>query len=136
MVWGGSPFTGEEIKAGEARRHSVAEIGEGLYLAGASDEKESPDDFMNHSCDPKVWMADEVSLVARRDIAAGDELTADYAMWSGDRQWTMHRSCNCGSPVCRTTVTGNDWKLHALQSRYAGHFSPYLNERIEKLARN
>ena len=40
--------------------------------------------YTNHSCDPNVWMQDEVTLAARRDIAIGEELTIDYAMIEGD----------------------------------------------------
>jgi len=71
VIWGGTLMTEEDIKAGKARRHSIAAIDEGLYLAGLPNEGDSPDDFMNHSCDPNVWMKDEVTLVARRDTQAG-----------------------------------------------------------------
>jgi hypothetical protein len=73
-----------------------------------------------------------VIVVARRDIAAGEELTLDYALGSGNPQWSME-DCNCGSPLCRGRVTGNDWRQPELQQRHAGHFSPYRNERIRKL---
>ncbi len=135
VIWGGIVFTGADIRERRAREHSVAAIGEGLYLGAALDEAESPDDFMNHSCHPNIWMQDEVTLVARRDIEAGEELTADYAMWSTDPEWVMHRQCNCGSSLCRKSVTGNDWMLEELQRRYRGRFSPYINERIERLQR-
>ena len=59
VIWGGTVFTEEEIRAGKAKKHSVAEIGEGLYLADSVGGSASPDDFMNHSCDPSVWLADE-----------------------------------------------------------------------------
>ena len=88
---------------------------------------------MNHSCDPNVWMNDEVTLVAMRDITAGEELTADYAMWSTDPSWTLPTPCGCGSRPCRRTVTGSDWKLKDLQERYRRHFSPYINDRINLL---
>ncbi len=133
VIWGGTVFTEDEIRAGKAKKHSVAEIGEGLYLAASLGEPDSPDNYMNHSCDPSVWMADEVTLVTMRDITAGEELTADYAMWSTDPNWTLPRPCNCGSGLCRRTVTGNDWRLKDLQARYRGHFSPYINDRIDLL---
>ena len=130
VVWGGTVFSQEEIRAGKGRKHSVAAIGERLYLAARLGDPESPDDFMNHSCDPNVWMADDVTLVTMRDIPAGEELTADYAMWTTDPNWTLPTRCNCGSTMCRRTVTGNDWKLKDLQARYRRQFSPYINLRI------
>jgi hypothetical protein len=126
-------MTEADIRAGKARKGSVAEVGEGLYLASWLADPVSTDDFMNHSCDPNVWMEDEVTLVARRDIPAGSEITADYAMWCADKEWVLHLPCNCRSPACRQTVTGNDWQLEALQKTYTGHFSPYINERVKML---
>jgi hypothetical protein len=64
-----------------------------------------------------------------RDIEPGEEVTIDYAMVDGDPRDDFE--CLCGSPVCRHTVTGNDWMLPDLQKRYAGYFSPYLKHRIE-----
>ena len=126
-------MTETDIRAGKARKGSVAEIGEGLYLASWLADPVSTDDFMNHSCDPNVWMEDEVTLVARRHIPAGSEIAADYAMWCADRHWVLHRPCNCRSTACRQTITGNDWRLESLQQTYAGHFSPYINEHIKML---
>lgn len=136
IIWGGVVMTEEDLKAGRAAKHTVAAIGEGLYLAGLAGKTPgkddlSPDDYMNHSCDPNLWMKDEVTLVARRGIKAGEELTADYAFWSADPKWEMN--CSCGSFLCRKKITGNDWKLKELQERYKGHFSPFINQRIEKL---
>ncbi len=78
-------------------------------------------------------MKDEVTLIARRDIQAGEELTADYAMWESGEDWVMHQECFCGSEHCRKVITGKDWRLKELQERYANHFSPFINERISRL---
>jgi hypothetical protein len=53
----------------------------------------------------------------------------DYALFTAQPGWAMH--CRCGSPLCRHRVTGNDWKLAGLRERYRGHFSPFINDRIE-----
>jgi hypothetical protein len=132
--WGRTLFTAAEIRAGKARPGSVAAVDEGLYLAAASDAEADPSDFTNHSCDPNLWLADAVSLVARRDIAAGEELTGDYAMWEADEDYVAAWACRCGSPFCRGRLTGRDWRLPELRARYAGHFSPFLNRRIAALA--
>ena len=132
VIWGGTVLTEADVKAGRARKHSTAAIDEGLYLAALADEPASPDDFMNHSCDPTVWMIDEVTLAARRDIAAGEELTADYAMWGADEDWVVGWTCRCGAAHCRGTVTGRDWRLPEVQARYRDHFSPFINARIRR----
>lgn len=130
VIWGGTLVTEAELGEGNVRPHSVAAVDEGLYLVGLAGEEESPDDFMNHACDPTVWMRDEVTLVARREIEPGQELTADYAMWEGDESWQAAWTCNCGSPLCRRVITGKDWRLPGLQRRYMGHFSPFIIRRI------
>ena len=38
-------------------------------------------------------------------------------------------------PRCRHHVTGDDWQLPELQTRYAGHFSPYIQRRIDEALR-
>jgi len=88
---------------------------------------------LNHSCDSTLWMADEVTLIARRAIAAGEELTVDYALFSGEADAGLEQGCRCGSPVCRHITTGNDWQLPEVQQRYYSHFSPFINARIERL---
>ncbi len=130
IVWGGDLMIDADIQAGRHRPNSHAEIDEGIYLAGRiEDPQTDPDEFLNHSCDPNLWMADEITLVAKRDIEKDEEVTADYAMWAsrGDR----NMQCNCKSKDCRHKITGNDWQRKDLQERYKGHFSPYLNRRIE-----
>jgi hypothetical protein len=74
-------------------------------------------------------MFDAVRLAARRDIAPGEELTADYALWLFDTDW-MIENCRCGSPRCRGRISGDDWQIPVLQERYAGHFTPFLSDRI------
>lgn len=85
---------------------------------------------LNHSCEPNVGVRGQVTFVAMRAIPAGRELTIDYAMIDGDPAERM--TCACGTAACRGVVTGNDWRLPALQARYAGYFSRYLQERIDR----
>ncbi len=131
IIWGGTIFTEEEIQAGKANPHSIAAIDEGIYLADPIDAPTSPDYFLNHSCDPNVWMQDEITLLARRTIEPGEELTADYAFWENDPAWVLE-PCHCSSPLCRGRITGNDWQLPELQNRYGNHFTPFINQRIQK----
>jgi SET domain-containing protein len=82
--------------------------------------------FLNHSCDANTGVTPDRSNVAMRDIAAGEELTYDYATTECEEDWELERPCNCGSSICRGRVTGNDWKRPEVQRRYAGYFSPHL----------
>lgn len=131
LRWGGVVYRQEDILAGKANPESVAVLGDDLYLADPAGEPTAEDYPLNHSCDPNLWMADAVSLAARREIAAGEELTADYALWLYDVDWELAPCC-CGSRLCRGQVTAADWKLPALQARYAGHFTPWINGMIAR----
>lgn len=134
-VAGGVVMTEAEFRAYVASvdRWNATQIGEALHLVdliqapGASEDNEGS---INHSCDSNLWLADEVTIVTRRDIAPGEELTLDYALTTVEPGWTLDQPCHCGSPRCRHTITGNDWLLPDLQARYAGHFAPFINARI------
>jgi hypothetical protein len=65
----------------------------------------SPVHYGNHSCDPTAWHIDQFAIATRRPVAAGDELTVDYATQSGLAGWAM--TCACGTALCRGVVTGN-----------------------------
>jgi hypothetical protein len=43
-----------------------------------------PNGYGNHSCDPNLWWVSAYELAASRDIATGEELTNDYATFSGE----------------------------------------------------
>lgn len=112
----------------ERVRRSI-QIADELFLAGAAEP--DPADFINHSCEPTCGMSGDVTLVALRDLAPGEEITYDYAMSDGCDYDEFE--CACGTASCRGKVTGNDWMLPELQLRYRGHFSGYLARRISSL---
>lgn len=85
----------------------------------------------NHSCDPSCGIRGQISIVATRDIAEGEEITFDYAMTDNLEDTTMDRDCYCGSPNCRKTITGEDWKKNDLRERYKGYFSNYIQKLID-----
>jgi SET domain-containing protein len=86
--------------------------------------------YGNHSCDPNLWHAGPYEIVARRDIEAWEEVTVDYGTQSGAPGFFM--GCSCGADVCRGVVTSEDWRLLKLQTVYAGHWVPALEERIRQ----
>ncbi|HEU5007493.1 MAG TPA: SET domain-containing protein [Jatrophihabitantaceae bacterium] len=77
----------------------------------------------NHSCDPNLWWSGD-ELVALREIAAGEELTYDYATDgpAGVLGPGALLRCNCGSMRCRGLIEADDRQIPELQRRYAGHF--------------
>ncbi|MDT0346464.1 SET domain-containing protein [Streptomyces litchfieldiae] len=86
--------------------------------------------YGNHSCDPNTWWAGDYGFAARRDIAAGEEVTSDYATTSAAPDFSL--TCSCGSPRCRGLITAEDWRLPELQERYGDHWVPALAARIAR----
>ena len=127
-VMGGRVLTDEQFAhyVAGAVRWSAAAIDDGLNVLQSEDD---PLSRGNHSCDPNLWMADELTVVARRSLTASDEATVDYALMTVDESWTM--ACHCRMPACRGEITGSDWQDRRLQSRYRGHFAPFIQRRIE-----
>ncbi|MEV1007401.1 SET domain-containing protein-lysine N-methyltransferase [Streptomyces sp. NPDC049881] len=108
--------------------HSSLAVAEGLHLLL---DPETPARFGNHSCDPNLWFRDALTTVTRRAVAAGEELTVDYATLTGVEDWSM--DCRCGSPLCRGAVTGRDWRRAGLRAAYGRHWTPPLLARIDAL---
>jgi uncharacterized protein len=111
----------------ERLQNSEIQIAEGLHLVALTDEEYEPVMlFINHSCEPNVGFAGNTVLVAMHDVAAGEELTTDYALFDTPSE-TME--CACGTASCRGVITGDDWRDPMLRRRYAGWFSRYLADR-------
>lgn len=104
------------------------QIGDHLFIGPLRpEEREGSMMHLNHSCEPNVAIQGQIVFVALRDIAAGEELTFDYATGDDD-DWEM--TCRCGSAACRGTITGRDWLRPELRARHAGRFADYLARRI------
>jgi SET domain-containing protein len=127
LYWisGGIVYTSEDWRSGKVQlspeRYNEEQIGDDLLVATPL----SLAYYINHSCEPNI-----LCNVAWRDIQAGEEVTCDYASNEASPHWVLE-PCACGSAICRARVTGNDWKIPALQQRYRGYFAP----RIEGLIR-
>ena len=98
-------FTGERISIREARRRAkrrkrIANLELSLKEAIDGSVNGGLFQFINHSCDPNVFIRiayGRVEFYAKRNIAAGDELTTDYV-------WSHHDGqlrCRCQSSNCR-----------------------------------
>jgi uncharacterized protein len=97
-------FEGEEIRIREARRRArgrtviaIVELDRHALDATAMTRGFR---FINHSCDPNTYMRCtpvRAEFYARRDIAAGEELTVDY----GESHHDGKLACRCGASNCR-----------------------------------
>ena len=106
------------------------QIADGFFIGPRrEDEREGAMIFSNHSCEPNIGVSGQIVFIALRDIAAGEELTHDWAMTDDD---TYELECRCGAPACRGVVTGQDWRKPELQEKYGEHMSWYLRNKIER----
>ncbi|HEY7429356.1 MAG TPA: SET domain-containing protein-lysine N-methyltransferase [Streptosporangiaceae bacterium] len=112
----------------ERLRNSDVQIADGFHLVALDEAEYEPVMlFINHSCEPNVGFAGNIVLVAMRDVAAGEELSTDYALFD---DYDGEMSCRCGTGSCRGTIGGRDWQRPELQRRYGQYFSTYLLRRM------
>jgi hypothetical protein len=129
VVWGGEVVHASQLGTlSPAQRLLTIQVEEDLYLVSAHD---GPADWVNHSCDPNCGLRGQIALVALRRLEPGEEVCFDYAMSDGSPYDQF--DCGCGAACCRGRITGEDWKSPQLWKRYRGHFSPYLQRRIDAL---
>lgn len=130
VCFGGTPLSFDDFASHNADRRSRSiQVDHDLVILGPPERE--PGDSINHSCDPNLGLVAANRLVARRDIAVGEELTYDYA--TSDSVPYDEFACACASPRCRGTVRGTDWARSPIQTANTGWFSPYLARRIAGL---
>jgi SET domain-containing protein len=88
------------------------------------------DKHMNHSCDPNTWWIDNDTMVARRDIQPGDEITYDYATTEIALDFEM--TCLCGTEACRGLITNRDYQRPDWQARFGDHLPEHTREAIAR----
>jgi hypothetical protein len=114
----------------EFYRHFACQIDDVWFSVPPEGVDPEPADYMNHSCDPTTWFVDAWTLVARRPIASGDEITYDYAT-SESAPWFSLDPCLCGTALCRGAVGPTDYRdSPMLQQRYGEHVLPYLRGHV------
>ena len=109
-------------------------IDDDLFIGPVSIDETDDADWFDHSCDPNAGLWGQIILVAMREIKKGEEVTFDYCTscsQKGDKRVLF--PCECGSPNCRKKVTNHDWKNPALQKKYRGYFSFFVQRNINEL---
>ena len=134
VVKGGYILTrAQRDQIGKELGPSEIQITEDLFMGPATKrQREGGMMNLNHSCEPNLGLQGQVVFLSLRDISADEELTFDYAM-TDDEPYEM--KCRCGTPSCRGTITGFDWLKPEIQSKYDGHFSWFIQRRIDGLKR-
>lgn len=103
--------------------HYAYQCSETHYVCEQGSER-----FMNHSCDPNTWWLDDDTVIARRDIQPGEEITYDYAMTEIVVDFQME--CSCGSPKCRGIITNRDYLIPSWQAEYGDHLPRHTLQAI------
>lgn len=130
-VWGGR-IVPEDIAAAlppQTRRY-VVQVESDQYLAPL--ERIDPAELVNHCCQPNCGLSGQITLVALRHIEPGEEITFDYA--TTDSSPFLEFECACVKKPCRNKVRADDWQRSDVQAANRGHFSPYLQRRIDSQA--
>jgi hypothetical protein len=130
-VKGGYVFGRETLRsmAGWYRSAEI-QVAEDLFIGPlAPEEREGSMIFSNHSCDPNMGVRGQIVFVAMRAVAAGEELTHDWATTDDD---DYELECNCGSAACRGRITGQDWRKAELREKYRGFFSQHLEDKMRR----
>ncbi|MCA1621030.1 MAG: SET domain-containing protein-lysine N-methyltransferase [Acidobacteria bacterium] len=113
-------------------RAAEIQLAEDFFIGPlAESEREGSMIFSNHSCDPNIGVRGQIVFVAMRAVAAGEELTHDWATTDDD---DYELECRCGAHGCRRRITGRDWRRADLREKYRGFFSSYLEEKIRRAA--
>lgn len=135
VVYGGVVLNlqGFESLSSEMQNYPY-QVEEELFLGPASEADIGVGERLNHSCSPNAGFDGAIHIVALRDIRAGEQVTIDYATCVSAEHEAFRMSCVCGAPRCRGVVTGEDWKLPAVQKRLLPHFQPYLKRKVALLA--
>ena len=61
--------------------------------------------YLNHSCAPSALVnTDDLTLVAARDLAPGEEVTFFYPSTEWEMTWPF--PCRCGAQGCVGTISG------------------------------
>ena len=130
---GGLIVSNEEFekgfKKGLYQPESAIHFDENHKWVTLASDPDPEDAAINHSCDPNLWFENGWPLVARRDIAVGEEITFDYA--TGET-YPLNSECYCNTKNCRKWITGKEWKDIEFQKKYKGHFNPYIQGLIDK----
>ena len=107
--------------------HVGIQVSDGFFIVPSDRKELEQTGVFNHSCNPNCGFSNSITLVAIRDIRAGEELVFDYAF---SESFAQEFECNCGSKNCRKTIKSVDWKIPALRKKFGKYFSPYLKEKF------
>jgi hypothetical protein len=130
-VWGGVILALEQALELSPQDMTQCIQIEDSYVLWTARHRQTAADWINHSCNPNCGISGQISVVAMRDIAPGEEICFDYAMSSSCLMDEF--DCACNAVNCRGHVGADDWQRPDLQERYRGFFSSFLARKMPGL---
>ena len=88
----------------------------------------TPDNFINHSCDPNLRYDAAGNVVAARKIRKSEEVFIDYGCFIVNFDEPFN--CSCGAANCRGRIRRQDWKKLAVT--YGMNMPRFLHSRIAR----
>lgn len=85
--------------------------------------------YINHSCEPNVYILGKRTVVALKDIAPNTEIVMDYSLSEADKTWSI--ACLCKSKECRGTVRSIGYLPKKIFSKY----NPYISKNFKSVYR-
>jgi len=92
----------------------------------------TPDNFINHSCDPNLRYDAAGNVVAARSISKGEQVFIDYGCFIVNFDEPFE--CSCGAIGCRGRIRRQDWKKLAVT--YGMNMPRFLHSRIARALKN
>jgi len=92
----------------------------------------TPDNFINHSCDPNLRYDAAGNVVAARSIAKGEQVFIDYGCFIVNFDEPFE--CSCGAAGGRGRIRRQDWKK--LAATYGMNMPRFLHSRIARTLKN
>jgi len=123
-------FDRSKVQAGTA-----VGLSDSVIIAQPTSVPKDLSDFINHSCESNLGMRDAITLVAKRPISPGSEVTADYAYWETEGAYRMNSQCKCGFSECRGVISGSDWRRPEGRQDLLLWASPFVRRRVMALDR-
>lgn len=111
-------------------QHFPFQVADDLFIGPRDESDIGVGERINHSCSPNVGFSGAIALVALRDISRGESITLDYATCVASDDDAFLMECRCGNPNCRGTITGQDWKIPAVQERLFPFYQPFIQAKV------
>ena len=92
----------------------------------------TPDNYINHSCDPNLRYEIKGNVVAARHIGKGEQVFIDYGCFIVNFDEPFQ--CACGAHNCRGRIRRQDWKK--LAATYGMNMPRFLHSRIARALKN